>query len=83
MGTPGWLLNIFKGFLEERSLKVMYKGKESDRKNMPGASPQGTSLGLFLFLVQINDTGFQEENPKLRKLITKTFNKRKAIPVKH
>ena len=50
---------------------------------MPGASPEGTILGLFLCLVQINDAGFQEENPKLRKLITKAFNKRKEIPVKH
>ena len=54
MGIPGWLLNIVKGFLEE----VMYKGKLSDSKNMPGGSPQGTILGLFLFLVQIDDAGF-------------------------
>ena len=83
MGTPGWLLNVVKGFLEERSLVVMYQGEKSESKNMPGGGPQGTILGLFLFLVQMNDVGFQEEYPKLGELLTRAVNKRKEIPVKH
>ena len=55
MGTPGWLLNIIKGFLENRTLTVKYKVQKSEKKNMPGGGPQGTLLGLFLFIVQIND----------------------------
>ena len=62
MGAPGWLVNIIKGFLEERKLEVHYKGEKSGRKDMPGGSPQGTILGLFLFLVQINEAGFEKEN---------------------
>ena len=38
MGAPGWLVNIIKGFLEERKLEVHYKGKKSGRKDMPGGS---------------------------------------------
>ena len=83
MGAPGWLLNIIKGFLEERTLVVSYKGERSGSKNMPGGSPQGTILGLFLFLVQINDAGFEEENREVGIRITKAINKRREIATKH
>ena len=63
MNVPGWLLNIVKGFLEERTLIVNFKGADSSSKEMPGGGPQGTILGLFLFLIQINDAGF----PKVEK----------------
>ena len=83
MGAPGWLLNIIMGFLQDRTLIVSYNGEKSGRKNMPGGSPQGTILGLFLFLVQINDAGFEEENREFGLRITKAINKRKEIPTKH
>ena len=64
MGCPGWLLKIVIAFLTDRQMVVRYKGKKSSVKSLPGGGPQGTLLGLFLFLVLINDTGFkgQENN---------------------
>jgi hypothetical protein len=58
MGVPGWLLKIIIGFLSERELIVRYKGCESERKRLPGGSPQGTRLGMFLFMIMINFAGF-------------------------
>ena len=83
MGGPGWLLNKIKGFLEERTLKVSYKGENSEKKNMLGGGPQGTILGLFLFIIQINDAGFVKEVKELGKTITQNINKRKEIPTSH
>ena len=83
LGVPGWLLNIIKGFLEERTLIVNYKGQKSGSKDMPGGGPQGTILGMFLFLVLINDAGFPEENRKIGEKITQARNKRKSIDTKH
>ena len=40
---------------------LRYKGKESNIKYLPGGGPQGTLLGLLLFLVHINDTGFSNQ----------------------
>ena len=59
MGVPGWLLNIVMGFLSERSMTVKYNGELSDAKSLPGGGPQGTLLGLLLFLVLINFCGYE------------------------
>ena len=50
---------------------------------MPGGSPKGTILGLFLFLVQINGAGFEKENRELGWRITKAVQKRKEISTNH
>jgi hypothetical protein len=83
MNVPGWLLNVVKGFLENRKLIVNYKGKDSTSKDMPGGGPQGTLLGLFLFLILINDAGFKNDNVELGKKITANVSKRKEISTNH
>ena len=55
------------GFLTERELIVRYKGGMSGRKALPGGGPQGTRLGLFLFLILVNAAGF----PHLEKYLGK------------
>ena len=61
MGVPKWLLEIVISFLSEREMIVRQKGKQSSKKSMPGGTPQGTRLGLFLFLVLINFAGFTQD----------------------
>ena len=51
LGVPGWLLKLVMAFLKDRSMRVKYKGKVSGFYPLPGGGPQGTLLGLFLFLV--------------------------------
>ena len=83
MGTPGWLLNIIVGFLEERTLIVNYKNLKSESKDMPAGGPQGTILGMFLFLILINGAGFPVANRKLGIRITSASKKRKQINNNH
>ena len=71
MGVPGWLLKLVMAFLSERSMKVKYKGKLSGSYPLPGGGPQGTLLGLFLFLVLINDLGFEGQENNCGELITR------------
>ena len=60
LGVPGWLLKLFMAFQENRTMKVNYKGKYSSLFSLPGGGPQGTLLGLYLFLVIINDLGYED-----------------------
>ena len=59
MGTPGWLLKLVMAFLTDRKMVLKYKGCTSETESLPGGGPQGTKLGLYLFLILINFAGFK------------------------
>ena len=74
MGVPAWLLKVVIAFLSNRKMRVRYKGKWSSTKALPGGGPQGTLLGLLLFIVLINDVGFQGQSNNTGELITRKRN---------
>ena len=74
MGCPGWLLKVVIAFLTNRRMVVRHKGKQSSVKSLPGGGPQGTLLGLFLFLVLINDAGFSGQLNNAGELATSKRN---------
>ena len=78
MGVPGWLLKIVAAFLSNRKMVVKYKGKISGIKSLPGGGPQGTLLGLLLFIVLINDVGFDEQKNNAGEIITTKRNMKVA-----
>ena len=78
MGVPGWLLKIVIAFLKDRKMLVKYKGKQSGIRSLPGGGPQGTLLALLLFIVLINDVGFEEQTNNAGELITSKRNMKAA-----
>ena len=78
MGVPGWLLFIVMAFLTDRRMVVRYNGKHSSTRCLPGGGPQGTLLGLLLFLVLINDLGFENQKNNAGELITRRNNLKAA-----
>ena len=70
MGVPGWLLNIVMGFLADRYMVVRFKGQVTEPKHQPGGGPQGTLLGLLLFLILINSCGFENQETSISDIIT-------------
>ena len=55
------------------------------QKRLPGGSPQGTRLGMFLFLVLINHAGIPVDDQILNigDQITTSKNKRKTMEKTH
>ena len=53
---------------------VRHKGKQSSVKSLPGGGPQGTLLGLLLFIVLINDVGFEGQENNTGEIITSKKN---------
>ena len=82
MGVPGWLLNMVVG-LKERELILTYRGAQSGKKEMPGGGPQGTVLGMFLFIILINSVGFENQNREIGEKITQAHNAHTVIEKMH
>ena len=54
MKCPSWLLRIVFSYLSERSLIVTYRGATAAPKSLPAGAPQGTFLGVVIFIVKVN-----------------------------
>ena len=74
MGVPAWLLRIVIAFLSDRKMILRYKGKHSGVKSLPGGGPQGTLLGLLLFIILINDVGFDGQLNNTGDIVTSKRN---------
>ena len=82
--TKGWLLKIVMGFLSERSMILRHNGASSSVKSLPGGGPQGTILGMFLFLILINFAGFEETTKDpVSNTLCKVAGNRKPIDKTH
>ena len=61
MKVPMWLLRMIMSYLESRKMILRFRGCSSDPEDLPGGMPQGTLLGVILYILYINPVGFPSE----------------------
>ena len=61
MKVPMWLLRLIMNYLEQRKMILRFRGCSSDPEDIPGGMPQGTLLGVILYILYINPVGFPAE----------------------
>ena len=64
MHVPAWLLMKLISYLTGRSMVLKYKGSVSTLRFLPGSSPQGTFLGVFLFIIKFNGACLRPSIPR-------------------
>ena len=65
MHVPPWLLKILISYLKQRSMVLTFHGATSSPRNLPGSSPQGAFLGIFLFIVKFNGASLRQSIPRI------------------
>ena len=74
--VPQWILRLVLSYLEYRKMIVRFRGCESIAKDIPGSAPQGTLLGVFLYILYINPICFPGEvTLELHEILTSYWEK--------
>ena len=64
MKVPGWLLLILISYLSDRKMCMKFRGVFSALRSLPGSSPQGTVLGVILFIIYFNGAALRPRIPR-------------------
>ena len=64
MHTPAWLLRIIYSYLQNRAMVLTYKGVSSEKKPLPGGTPQGAYLGGLIFMIKFNGAFLRPSVPR-------------------
>ena len=65
MHVPAWLLLIIASYLTNRTMILTYNGATAKPRSLPGSSPQGAFMGIFLFIVKYNGASLRPHIPRL------------------
>ena len=59
--VPQWLLRLILSYLQNRKMILRFRNCSSDPKDLPGGCPQGTLIGVILYILYINPIGYPGE----------------------
>ena len=83
MKVPGWLLLILVSYLTDRKMILKFRNVLSTLRSLPGSSPQGTVLGVILFIIIFNGAALRPTIPRPSwPLLPKMSNAPAAIKLK-
>ena len=59
--VPQWLLRLILSYLQNRKMILRFRNCSSDPKDLPRGCPQGTLIGVILYILYINPIGYPGE----------------------
>ena len=81
MKVPTWLLRLMMSYLENRKMILRFRGCVSHPEDIPGGMPQGTLLGVILYILYINPIGFPSEcTLKISDVLHEYWNTLDSVP---
>ena len=79
--VPSWLIRLLVSYLENRRIVLKFRGCRSSGRVMKGSSPQGTLIGVILYILYINPIAFPGEiTLQVHHLVTEYWKKLDAVP---
>jgi hypothetical protein len=76
LGADAWLVRVLSSYLDKRMMRVKYKDVLSELVHMKGGTPQGSLIGVALFITYMNEisrTIDGLENTRLYQFVDDTY----------
>ena len=81
MKVPEWLLRLILSYLRNSKMILRFRNCSSDPRDLHGGCPQGTLIGVILYILYINPIGFPSEiTLQINDLIKDYWTKLDEIP---
>ena len=81
MKVPQWLLRIILSYLQNRKMILRFRNCSSNPKDLPGGCPQGTLIGVILYILYINPVGYPGEiTLQINELVKNYWNQLGTVP---
>ena len=78
---PQWLLRLLLSYLKNRKMILRFRNCSSLPRDLPGGCPQGTLIGVILYILYINPIGFPGEiTLQINDIVKSYWNQLDAIP---
>ena len=79
--VPEWMLRLLLSYLKNRKMILRFRNCSSHPKDLPGGCPQGTLIGVILYILYINPIGFPGEvTLAINNILVKYWNQMDNIP---
>ena len=79
--VPQWLLRLLLSYLQNRKMILRFRNCNSSARDLPGGCPQGTLIGVILYILYINPIGFPGEiTLQVNDIIKNYWNHIDSIP---
>jgi hypothetical protein len=73
-GADAWIIKVIESYLSNRQMRIRVGNQLSSPKPLPGGTPQGSLLGVSLFILYVNEISeLESDNVKCLQYVDDTY----------